>query len=197
MSWESIRSIAGLSIQKYSSALGKLHSARIVLYSFDFEEIAALPRRRFVAACATEKMVEAGEALKNSRCVTALAICTNTMHMMADDLENGTQLPLIHIIDSTAEEIKNRGLHTLGLLGTAFTMEQPFYRQRFEKMGIRIIVPEPEDRKAVHDIIYNELCKGIINPDSRKRYVEIMGRSLKAKGARGHHTWMHGDRVCW
>jgi aspartate racemase len=183
MSWESTALYYKIINTEVKQALGKLHSAQLLIYSFDFEDIAILQKAGKWHEC-TEKMVKAGNALKSAG-AEALVICTNTMHLMADEVETATKLPVIHIADCTAEEIKNRKMKKVGLLGTQFTMEQPFYKQRLEeKFGIQVMVPQEEDRIIVHSVIYDELCKGVINPASYEQFQEIIGR-LKERGAEG------------
>lgn len=181
MSWESTSLYYRIINSEIKQVLGGLHSARLLMYSFDFEEIVAL-QKAGAWDKAAQKLIAAGKALKAGG-AEALVICTNTMHLMADEVERAVGLPLIHIADCTAEEIRNHGIDTVGLIGTQFTMEQPFYKQRLEeKFGIKVIVPEEDDRRRVHQVIFEELCRGIINPESKKHYEAIMGR-LKGKGA--------------
>jgi aspartate racemase len=183
MSWESTALYYRIINTEIRQARGKLHSARLLIYSFDFEEIAALQKAgRWDEAA--RKMIEAGNALKAGG-AEALMICTNTMHLMAAEVEAATGLPLIHIADCTGEEIMSRGLAKVGLLGTQFTMEQPFYRKRLEeKFDIEVVIPDEGDRLLAHSVIFEELCKGIVNPASRKQYERIIGK-LKDKGAQG------------
>ena len=160
MSWESTalyyRQINAL----VKARLGGLHSARLVLWSFDFDEIAALQATGDWHA-ATARMVEAGQALKRAG-AEALVICTNTMHKMAGEVEAGAGIPVLHIADATAAAIRTAGLLKVGLLATRFTMEQDFYVGRMkERYGIEAIVPDEVGRGMVHQIIYDELCKVI------------------------------------
>ncbi len=183
MSWESTVSYYRLVNELVKERLGGLHSARVVLYSVDFAEIEELQ----VAG----RWDEAGKILAGAgRIVEAagadfLVLCTNTMHKVADAIEAAVTIPLIHITDATAAEVRTAGLSTVGLLGTRFTMEQEFYRGRLEKQhGIRVLVPNEPNRDTVHRIIYDELCAGIIDDTSRGRYREIIGRLVK-EGAQG------------
>ena len=181
MSWESTLLYYRIINSEVGKTLGKLHSAPLLIYSFDFEEIALLQKSGQWQQAA-ERLVAAGNALKVAG-AEALVICTNTMHMVAFEVEEATGLSVLHIVDCTAEEIKRHGFTTVGLLGTQFTMEQPFYRQRLEdKFGIQVVVPDENDRVFVHRVIYEELCKGIVNPTSKKEYLAIM-RRLKVNGA--------------
>ena len=161
--------------------MGGLHSARVVLYSVDFHEIEQLQRAGdwdsagAILAEAARSLEAAGAAF--------LVLCTNTMHKVASHIEAAVNIPLLHIADPTAVEIKRAGYSTVGLLGTRFTMEQAFYRDRLsEHHGLRVVVPETEDREVVHRIIYEELCLGIIKPESRSEYRRVM-KVLATQGA--------------
>lgn len=183
MSWESTVPYYQLVNELVKERLGGLHSARVVLYSVDFAEIEELQ--------SAGRWDEAGEALADAaRAVEAagadfLVLCTNTMHKIADAIEAAVAIPLLHIADATASEVKRSGVSTVGLLGTRFTMEQDFYRGRLEQQhGIGVLVPDDGDRGEVHRIIYDELCRGIIEDTSRTRYREIIGR-LAERGAQG------------
>ncbi len=160
--------------------MGGLHSARVVLYSVDFHEIEQLQRAGdwdsagAILAEAARSLEAAGAAF--------LVLCTNTMHKVASHIEAAVNIPLLHIADPTAVEIKRAGYSTVGLLGTRFTMEQAFYRDRLsEHHGLRVVVPETEDRAVVHRIIYEELCRGIVKPESRSEYRRVM-KSLATQG---------------
>lgn len=160
--------------------MGGLHSARVVLYSVDFHEIERLQRAGdwdsagAILAEAARSLEAAGAAF--------LVLCTNTMHKVASHIEAAVNIPLLHIADPTAVEIKRAGYSTVGLLGTRFTMEQAFYRDRLsEHHGLRVVVPETEDRAVVHRIIYEELCRGIVKPESRSEYRRVM-KSLATQG---------------
>jgi aspartate racemase len=181
MSWESTLLYYRIINTEVANAQGKLHSAPLLIYSFDFEEIAALQKAQRWDEAA-HKLAQAGLALKAAG-ATALVICTNTMHMVVSEVEKATGLAVLHIADCTAESIIQNGFGTVGLLGTQFTMEKPFYRQRLEdKFGIKVIVPDLDDRAQVHQIIYDELCKGVINPLSKTTYQSVIAK-LKDRGA--------------
>jgi aspartate racemase len=181
MSWESTVPYYRQINEAVKARLGGLHSARIVLYSVDFHEIEALQRSGDWAA-AGRLLGEAARALKAAG-ADFLVLCTNTMHKVAADIEAASDLPLFHIADPTAAEIRRAGLSTVGLLGTRFTMEQVFYRDRLvERHGLRVLVPGDEDREVVHRIIYEELCLGVIEPASRAAYRRII-EDLVARGA--------------
>ena len=182
MSWESTATYYRLLNEHAKAALGGLHSARLVLVSVDFAEVEALQ------ACGDW---DAAGALLARACrqleaagADAVVLCTNTMHKVAPAMQAATDLPFLHIGDATAAAIRAAGLDCVGLLGTRFTMEQDFYRARLEARGIRVLVPEADDRATVHRIIYDELCLGDIRPTSRTAYLDIIGR-LAAAGAQG------------
>jgi len=183
MSWESTAVYYRLLNELARERLGGLHSAQLLLWSFDFDEIERCQADgRWDDA--TRMMVEAAQRLKSGG-AEILVICTNTMHRMAGDVEAATGLPLVHIADATATAVKDRGIHRVALLGTAFTMEQDFYRGRLvDRHGLEVLIPDAEDRTTVHDIIYDELCRGVVRPESRARYLEIVGR-LRDRGAEG------------
>ncbi len=181
MSWESTIPYYRQINETIRERLGGLHSARIVLYSVDFHEIERLQHAGdwdsagVILADAARSLEAAGAAF--------LVLCTNTMHKVAGSIEAAVAIPLLHIADPTADEIKRAGYSTVGLLGTRFTMEQAFYRDRLsEHHGLRVVVPESEDREAVHRIIYEELCLGVVSPESRDAYRRVM-KSLASQGA--------------
>lgn len=183
MSWESSIEYYRIVNEQVARRLGGLHSARCVMYSFDFEEIEALQRRGAWEE-ASQRMIEAAKAVERAG-ADFLVICTNTMHMMATDVEAAVDVPLLHIADATAERILARGLHRVGLLGTRFTMEEPFYKGRLiDKHGLSVVTPDEAGRQLVHDVIYNELCAGKLDEASRARFLEIIG-DLVADGAEG------------
>jgi len=182
LSWESSVSYYQYINQYVKKTYGGLHSAKCLLYSFDFQEIVNLQKAGEWAE-ATERMIEAGNKLKAGG-ADMLVICTNTMHLMADEVEAATSLPVIHIVDALADAIKAQDLKSIGLVGTQFTMEKPFYRERMARHGIELIVPNENDRKKVHDIIFTELCVGTICPNSKQYYLSVIDQ-LAAKGAEG------------
>jgi len=180
MSWESSAEYYRLINQGVRDRVGPTASAQLLLWSFDFAEIEALQMAGDWERCA-ELMVDAARRLEAAGC-DALLICTNTMHKLASDVEAAVSIPLLHIADPAAERARALGCTKVGLLGTAFTMEQAFYRERLEAAGLEVIVPGAEDRATVHRIIYDELIAGIIREDSRAAYREIAER-LVAEGA--------------
>lgn len=181
LSWESSAQYYRLINEHVRARLGGLHSAQILMWSFDFAEIEALQHAGNWTA-ATARMV--GAALRLERAGADLVlICSNTMHRMAGAVQASLAVPLLHIADPTAERIRAAGHRRIGLLGTAFTMEQDFYKGRLaQHHGLEVLVPDGEDRAAVHRIIYEELVQGRINPASRQAYREVMSR-LVDRGA--------------
>lgn len=183
MSWESSLEYYRIINEAVKAALGGLHSARCILYSVDFAEIEVLQQEgRWQEA--GDLLAAAGQSLQRAG-AEGLVLCTNTMHKLADGIEAGVSIPLLHIADATAERIQALGISKVGLLGTRYTMEHDFYKGRLvRKYGLDVLVPATEDRATVHRVIYDELCLGIVREESRQRYSEIMG-GLAAAGAEG------------
>ncbi|MFW5713995.1 MAG: aspartate/glutamate racemase family protein [Brevefilum sp.] len=183
MSWESSLEYYRIINQAVKRRLGGLHSAQCLLYSYDFAEIEALQHGDEWGKL-TLRMIDGVRRLQAGG-ADFLVICTNTMHRMAEAIEEAIGIPLLHIADATASAIKKSGLKTVGLLGTQFTMTGDFYRKRLEeKHGLRIIIPDEKDRKTVHRIIYDELVQGQIKVESRKAYLQVINH-LQAAGAQG------------
>jgi aspartate racemase len=181
MSWESTVPYYRLINETVRERLGGLHSARIVLYSVDFHEIERLQCSGDWEAAGT-MLAEAAMALQAAG-ADFLILCTNTMHKVAPAIEAAVSIPLFHIADPTALEIKSAGFSTIGLLGTRFTMEQPFYKERLSiRHGLTVLVPTPPDREIVHQVIYEELCLGKVVDASRCAYRKVMA-DLIARGA--------------
>ncbi|MRX08262.1 amino acid racemase [Pseudoduganella sp. FT25W] len=180
MSWESTVPYYRQVNETIKQQLGGLHSAKVVLYSVDFHEVERLQHAGDWQA-AGAMMADAARALQAAG-ADFIVLCTNTMHKVAADIEAAVRIPLFHIADPTAREIKRAGLHKVGLLGTRFTMEQTFYTDRLREHGLDVVVPAPADRDSVHRIIYEELCLGRINDASRDEYRRIMA-DLAAQGA--------------
>jgi aspartate racemase len=181
MSWESTVGYYRAINEGVKNSLGGLHSAKIVLYSVDFDSIEKLQRKGDWAG--TAKMLS--EAALNIQAAGAdfLLICTNTMHKVAKQIESAIDIPLLHIADATAEVLIRNGLKKVGMLGTSFTMEHEFYKGRLiQKFGLDVLVPSEEDRKIVHKIIYQELCLGKIVGESRSEYLRIIN-NLANEGA--------------
>lgn len=181
MSWESTAVYYRLLNEIVRARLGGLHSAELLLWSFDFHEVEACQAaERWDEA--TALMVEAAGRLERGG-AELLLICTNTMHKMAADVQAAVSIPLLHIADATAVPIRRRGLKQVGLLATAYTMEQDFYRGRLAaEHGLEVLVPDAAGRRIVHDIIYDELCRGVVRPQSKARYQEVAAE-LVARGA--------------
>ena len=180
MSWESSAEYYRLANVLVRERLGGLHSAKVVLHSADFAEIERMQvEGRWddagKALASAAQQVQAGGA-------DFLLLCTNTMHKVFDQVQAAVDIPMIHLGDTTAAAIKNAGLTTVGLLGTGFTMDQPFYRERLESHGLRVLLPSPDDRATVHRIIYDELCVGVVRDESRRAYQDVISRFDGAEG---------------
>lgn len=182
MSWESSQTYYRLINEGVKGRLGGLHSARLILYSVDFADIEVHQRSGDWAAAA-ETLSAAAQALQRAG-ADFLVIGTNTMHRVAPEIEGALDIPLIHIADATAAVLSNNGITRVGLLGTRFTMEQDFYRSRLEQAGIDVIIPDPEQRTNIHQVIFEELCLGTINPASRETYLDVIN-ALSERGAQG------------
>ncbi|MGY3718341.1 aspartate/glutamate racemase family protein [Sutcliffiella cohnii] len=182
LSWESTAEYYRIINETVKEQLGKLHSAKVLLHSFDFEEIVQLQHNGQWDK-ATQKMIAAGKTLENGG-ADFVVICTNTMHIMSEEMKDNLNIPLLHIVDCVGAKIQKEKIKKVGLLGTKFTTEQPFYRDLLNEKGIEVIIPDEEERQIVHDIIYHELCKGIIKEESKDMYLSII-HSLKENGAEG------------
>ena len=183
MSWESSQEYYRIINETVEETMGGLHSAKSLMYSFDFEEIEKLQHQGDWNKL-TELMIEAAKDLEKGG-ADFVIICTNTMHKMADQVQKNIQIPLLHIADATAEKIKEKGVNKIGLLGTKFTMEEDFYKCKLiDKYEIEVIIPNEEERQIVHEVIYNELCLGKINQSSKKRFKKII-QTLISNGAEG------------
>jgi aspartate racemase len=178
LSWESSAEYYRIINQTIRSRLGGLRSGRCLMWSFDFGEIEALQHAgEWDKARAV--MIDAAQRLERGGADFFL-ICSNTMHRMADDIAAAVKIPLLHIADPTAQRIKARGIRRVALLGTAFTMEQQFYKGRLEhRFGLEVMVPDTEDRRAAHRIIYDELVRGHVEPASRNIYRGIIARMVE------------------
>lgn len=183
MSWESTVGYYRAINEGVKNSLGGLHSARIVLYSVDFDPIEKLQHKGDWEGTA-DILSEAALSIQAAG-ADFLLIGTNTMHKVLPQIERAIRIPVLHIADATAEVLGGKGIKKVGLLGTAFTMEQDFYKGRLEqKYGLEVLVPDAKDRKIVHDVIYQELCLGRINDDSKARFLRII-EGLAKKGAEG------------
>ena len=181
MSWESTVGYYQAINKGVQQSLGGLHSAQIVLRSVDFDEI---EKRQYIGDWDGTAEILSQAAMSIERAgADFLLICTNTMHKVAPQIERAINIPLIHIADATAETLVKQGIKTVGLLGTSFTMEQDFYKGRLaDNYGLKVLVPEKEDRAIVHNVIYQELCLGNSLPASKAEYLRII-EWLASQGA--------------
>ncbi len=183
MSWESSLEYYRIINETTKEKLGRFHSAKSLMYSVDFEEIEILQHQGKWDK-ATELMINAAQRVEKGG-ADLVIICTNTMHKMAEEVQKSIKIPLLHIADATAEEIKKQGLKKVGLLGTKFTMEEDFYKGRLsEKFGLEVIIPNEEERQLIHNILYSELCLGEIKSQSKEKFIRII-KNLAAGGAEG------------
>jgi aspartate racemase len=181
MSWESTVGYYRAINEGVRNTFGGLHSAKIAMYSVDFDPVEKLQHEGDWEG--TAKILSEAARRVESAGAEFLLICTNTMHKVAPQIEKSIKIPLLHIADATAEVLLEKGFKTVGLLGTAFTMEQDFYKGRLsERYGFNVMVPNKEDRQIVHNIIYQELCLGKIKADSKAEYLRIIDL-LANKGA--------------
>lgn len=183
MSWESSAQYYRMINEQVREARGGMHSAPLLLWSFDFAAIEALQHAGDWDE-ATRQMIDAARRLEAAG-ASMIVICTNTMHRMADTVQGAIGIPLLHIADLTGHAVKAAGIQRVGLLGTAFTMEHMFYKGRLaDRHGLDVLVPEDDDRAQVHRIIYEELVQGRVRPESRDIYRGVMERPV-ARGAQG------------
>jgi len=183
LSWESSIEYYRIINETVKDKLGGLHSAKIMMYSLNFEEIKEMQHQGKWDE-ATQAMIAAAKRLEKAE-ADCVVICSNTMHKMAAAVQDAIGIPLLHIADATAEKIKSQELKTVGLLATNFTMEEEFYKGRLiEKHGLEVIIPEREERLIIHKIIYEELCLGRILHSSKEQYKKIID-NLVERGAGG------------
>ena len=183
MSWESSIEYYRIINQTVRAKLGGVHSAKSVLVSVDFAEVEALQRAGQWEE-ATQLLILTAQQVERAG-ADFILICTNTMHKMADAVQSHLHVPLLHIADATAQQVRARGLKKIGLLGTKFTMEEDFYKGRLQaRHGLEVLIPPPLERDLVHRVIYDELVRGQIEPASKMRYLEII-RNLVNNGAEG------------
>jgi len=183
MSWESSSEYYRIVNETTKEKLGGLHSAKCVMYSVDFAEMEALQREgrwresAQILVAVAQNLVRAGADF--------IVLCTNTMHKLADEIQANITIPLLHIADATAEQVKAAGIRTIGLLGTRFTMEEDFYKGRLnQKYGLTVLIPDEKEREIVHRTIYDELVLGVVRQESREQYKQIITRLVQA-GAEG------------
>jgi len=182
MSWESTVTYYKIINETVKEKLGGLHSAKCILYSMDFQEI-----EECQANGNWEKSGEIlGEAANNLEKAGAdfIVICTNTMHKVINQIKEKISIPILHIAEMTAEKILEKGLKNIALLGTKYTMEQDFYKSKLIEKGINVIIPDKNDIEIINKVIYDELCLGTINSNSKKKFLEIVDK-LRSKGAEG------------
>ncbi|HEU0293231.1 MAG TPA: aspartate/glutamate racemase family protein [Anaerolineales bacterium] len=183
MSWESSIEYYRIINQATKAKLGGLHSAKSLMVSVDFAEIEILQHQgRWTEAA--KLLVDAARSLENGG-ADFIVLCTNTMHKVAEEIQAGVKIPLLHIADATAELVKVSGIQNIGLLGTRFTMEEEFYKGRLtQNYGLKVRVPNAEDREIIHRVIYDELVLGKIDGRSKEQYVRIIEQIVK-EGAEG------------
>jgi amino-acid racemase len=183
MSWESSIEYYRFINESARDRLGGLHSARSLMFSFDFDEIEQL-QRAGQWELAGERLAAAARDVESAG-AELLVLCTNTMHTVADAVQDALSIPLLHIVDPTARAIKDAGLSAVGLLATRYTMERDFYRGRLEsEHGLRALIPDEPQRTTIHEIIYHELVVGVIRDESRRRYLEAVDPLIE-RGAEG------------
>ena len=182
MSWESTVTYYRIINETIKRELGGFHSAKILLYSVDFDEI-----EKYQSSGEWDKsadlLSDAAERLEKAG-ADFIIICTNTMHKVAPQMSKHISIPIIHIAEATAEKLKERGITTVGLLGTKYTMTQDFYKTKLTDAGIKVVIPNDEDIETVNGVIYNELCLGNIREESKEKYLAII-KKLADSGAQG------------
>ena len=178
MSWESTITYYQVLNETIKQALGGLHSAKCILYSVDFEEIEKCQANGDWNRSA-EILSDAAQSLEKAG-ADYIVICTNTMHKVADEIERHIHIPLLHIAEMTAVELEKSGITKVGLLGTKYTMQQDFYKYILENRGIHVVIPNEDQVELVNDIIYNELCLGVISNESKQQYLDIIGDLVKS-----------------
>ena len=182
MSWESTVTYYQIVNETVKEKLGGLHSAKILMYSVDFDEIEKLQ--------ASGNWEQSAQILADAACrlekagADFIVICTNTMHKVAPQIQSHINIPILHIADATADELTKANIKTVALLGTKYTMTQDFYKNKISKRNINVLIPDDKDIETINHVIYDELCRGIISDASRKEYVRIIS-SLQQKGAQG------------
>lgn len=183
MSWQSTVGYYQQLNQGVAERLGGLHSAKLLLASADFAPIAQKQaEEQWESLC--EDLISVAQKLEAAGC-DGVMICTNTMHLLADEVQSNINIPLLHIADATGNKLTRLGISKTGLLGTTFTMQKPFYKQRLrDNFDIDVVVPDSHQQESIHDVIYHELCRGIIKPTSAQLYIDVVD-SLGQKGCEG------------
>jgi aspartate racemase len=177
MSWESSIEYYRIINQKVREKLGGTHSAKCVMVSVDFAEIEILQHEgRWQEA--TQMLIDAAIHLEAAG-ADFIVLCTNTMHKMAEEIQKNTSIPFLHIADATAQKVSSSGISTIGLLGTRFTMEEDFYKGRLlRNFNLTVVVPDENDRKMIHHVIYDELVKGVIRPESKREFLKVIEKLI-------------------
>lgn len=174
MSWESSVEYYRIINELTRERFGGLHSAKCIMHSYDFDQIADAQRRDDWKGLA-DRLVDTAEKLKASG-ADFVIICTNTMHKLADEVQDRAGIPVLHIADATGQKIREKGLKKVALLGTKYTMESDFYRERLaERYGLDVIIPDAEERQLIHSVIFDELCQGIMKLSSKEAFKDIIG----------------------
>jgi len=182
MSWESSIAYERIINEEVRRRLGGTASADLIIRSYNFAAIEALQeagewgRAGAILAADAKALERSGAEL--------IVLCTNTMHVVAPAIESATSIPFLHIADATAAAITRERVGVVALLGTRYTMEQPFYRDRIESFGVTVVVPDPDDRDLIHDVIFGELVRGVVRPESRDAFLAVIGRLID-EGAEG------------
>jgi len=183
MSWESSVEYYRIINQLTRKRFGGLHSAKCIMHSYDFDQIASAQREDDWDGL-TDRLVDTARKLKVSG-ADFVVICTNTMHKLADDVQSRADIHVLHIADATGQKVKEKGLKKVALLGTRYTMEADFYRQRLtERYGLEVIIPDKNEREFVHSVIFDELCQGVMKPSSKEKFMTIID-NLVSQGAEG------------
>jgi len=183
MSWESSIEYYRIINERTNAKLGGLHSAKSLMISVDFAEVETLQHEDRWSEAAS-LLVDAGKSLENGG-ADFIVLCTNTMHKVAEEIQANVKIPFLHIVDPTAQLIKESGIQNIGLLGTRFTMEEEFYKGRLsQKFGLNVSVPNAQEREIIHRVIYDELVLGKIEPHSKAQYMDIMEQMVR-RGAEG------------
>lgn len=182
MAWESSAEYYRLANQEVKRRLGGQHNAKSIMFTVDFAEVEAMQRAGDWPAAA--QLLSAAATTLEKAGADLVLLCTNTMHQVAAEVEAAITVPFLHIVDATAKCIGDADMRTVALLGTRFTMEMDFYRDRMRSHEIAILTPDTDDRSVVHDIIYNELTQGVVNAKSRREYQRII-TDMAARGATG------------
>ena len=181
MSWESSIEYERIINEGVRARLGGTHSAELIIRSYDFARIEALQAAG--AWGAAGDLLAADAKLLQEAGAEIILLCTNTMHLLADRIEAAIDVEFLHLADTTARAVQAAGLQRVALLGTRYTMEHDFYRGRLEQHGLDVIVPDEPDRTAIHDVIYDELVRGVVEPESKRRYIEIIDAQVRGGAA--------------